>query len=209
MIFTNLTDILFLGFSTNLILACILTISAYNAVSALMALIFAFLNATCLFFLMELEFIGLLFIILYLGAVCVLFLFSVMLFNLKDVVRTKTTSFILTNILIFFFIVIIFLGLFQKFVTLGSPQVFYTSQSLANEILINDLNINFPNSSIYFIGQILYGKYLIYLILASVILLVAMLGAVVLINNPKEQSQLQHSLHQITRTVQLVNATRI
>ena len=80
----NLIDLLFLGFSVNLILSCILTITAFNAVGALIALIFAFINATCIFFLMELEFVGLLFLIIYVGAISVLFLFAVMLFNLKD-----------------------------------------------------------------------------------------------------------------------------
>jgi NADH:ubiquinone oxidoreductase subunit 6 (subunit J) len=106
-------DLLFLGFSVNLILSCILTITAFNAVGALMALIFAFINATCIFFLMELEFIGLLFLIVYVGAISVLFLFAVMLFNLKDVVRVKTTTFVLTNLFIFIGIAVLFLSLFQ------------------------------------------------------------------------------------------------
>ncbi len=187
---------LFLGFATNLILACILTITAYNAVGALMALIFAFINATCLFFLMELEFIGLLFIIVYLGAVCVLFLFSVMLFNLKDVVRTKTTSFILTNFLFFILIAILF-----------SNALYYINfvSDTSTTYVENFTQINLPNTSLFFVGQVLYGRFLIYLILVSMILLIAMLGAVILINNPKEQSQMQSQLHQMTRKIQITN----
>ena len=102
-------DILFIGFSINLILACLLTITAYNSVAALITLVFAFINTTCLFFLMELEFVGLLFLIVYVGAISVLFLFSVMLFNLKEVIRSKTTSFVLKNIILFIFLSIILL----------------------------------------------------------------------------------------------------
>jgi len=202
-------DLLFLGFSVNLILACLLTITAYNAVTALMALIFAFVNATCLFFLMELEFVGLLFIIVYLGAICVLFLFSVMLFNLKEVVRTKTTSFILLNFLIFLGITFLFSILFQfnleEIIDLSSinsskvflkPNLFELNHSNMNSV------ISTPNS-LYFLGQVLYGEYLLYLILVGVVLLVAMLGAVVLINNPKDQTQMQYQLHQISRTIQI------
>lgn len=213
--FNNLLDLLFLGFSTNLILSCILTITALNAVTALMALIFAFVNATCIFFLMELEFVGLLFLIVYLGAVCVLFLFSVMLFNLKDVVRTKTTSFILSNILIFFGLAITFLFLFQyfinqnplEFIPLTFTNLFDNTLELSTSNVTTFTTENFgtPTSSVFFVGQVLYNRYLLYLILASIILLVAMLGAVVLINNPKEQTQIQHITKQMTRSVNITN----
>lgn len=200
-------EILFIGFSTNLLLSCILTITAYNAVSALIALIFAFINATCIFFLMELEFIGLLYLIVYVGAVSVLFLFSVMLFNLKNVVRTKTTSFVLKNVIILILIAMFFLTLFQYFIRVNN---FDCDTNLINTTstdwftLTENLN-TFSNSDVFFIGQSLYGPFLIYLLLAAAILLISMLGAVVLIHNPKDQTQMQHALKQITRSIQIRN----
>ena len=187
----------------NLVLSCILTITALNAVSALMALIFAFVNATCLFFLMELEFVGLLFLIVYLGAVVVLFLFSVMLFNLKDVVRTKTTSFILTNLFAFIGVALLLSYAFLQNMPLSS---FYELVSFPLTSLSLDWGSGTLSTSLYFIGQVIYGRsaFPIYLILASVILLIAMIGAVVLINNPRSaEAQLQSQLHQMTRGVQL------
>jgi NADH:ubiquinone oxidoreductase subunit 6 (subunit J) len=218
-------ELLFLGFSTNLLLACILTITAYNAVSALVALIFAFVNATCIFFLMELEFIGLLFLIVYVGAVSVLFLFSVMLFNLKNIVRTKTTAFVLKNLIILLSIAVASLFLFQHFISLSPLVVTHDSLVMSNDSLaalangpssgslvsrIRDMSTDrwvivntFSNNDIFFIGQILYGRFSLYLILASVILLIAMLGAVVLINNPKDHVQMQHALKQVTKSVRI------
>lgn len=194
-------EILFLGFSTNLLLSCILTITAYNAVSALIALIFAFINATCIFFLMELEFIGLLYLIVYVGAVSVLFLFSVMLFNLKNVVRIKTTSFVLKNIIILIIIALFFLTLFQYFVNLNNFE-----KSVSDFATLDTLSTGFntfSNSDLFFIGQSLYGQFFLYLILAAIVLLIAMLGAVILIHNPKDQTQMQHALKQITRSIQI------
>ena len=54
----NFNDLFFIGFSTNILIACFLTVTAFNSVAALIALVFAFINATCLFFLIKLEFIG-------------------------------------------------------------------------------------------------------------------------------------------------------
>jgi NADH-ubiquinone oxidoreductase chain 6 len=172
---------------------------------------------------MELEFVGLLFLIIYVGAISVLFLFAVMLFNLKDVVRVKTTSFILTNLLFFIAVAFVFLGLFQYFIT-QNPTTTHTlagvyNESIydfypnlasgVNEVLNNPTQNAFINSqlsdSVFYLGQILYGRYLLYLMLAGLILLVAMLGAVTLINVPKEQSQMQHSIHQITRSIRITN----
>lgn len=209
-------DLLFLGFSTNLLLSCILTITAFNAVSALVALIFAFVNATCIFFLMELEFIGLLFLIVYVGAVSVLFLFSVMLFNLKNIVRTKTTSFVLKNLVVLLLIAVTSLFVFQNFITSNPLDVISPCILQGNDMPQGDLialgnlkNLNtFANNDIFFIGQVLYGRVSLYLLLASVILLIAMLGAVVLINNPKDHVQMQHALKQMTKSVRISLLTR-
>ena len=222
-------DILFIGFSINLILACLLTITAYNSVAALITLVFAFINTTCLFFLMELEFVGLLFLIVYVGAISVLFLFSVMLFNLKEVIRSKTTSFVLKNIILFIFLSIILLAVFQEFITANNynyifdfsqhetlynfvKRLYYFHYESSTDFLITFQNIGWyndiltnHNSELYYLGQVLYGRYAIYLILTSIILLIAMIGAVILINNPKEQIQMQHAIKQITRNIKITN----
>ena len=64
-----------------------------------------------------------LFLIVYVGAISVLFLFSVILFNLKEVVRTKTTNFVFQNIFNYILIYLIFLVIFKYFID-ESPQEF-------------------------------------------------------------------------------------
>ena len=189
-------DLYFLGFAANLLVAAILTITAPNPVGALMGLIFAFINAACLFFLMDLEFVGLLFLIVYVGAIAVLFLFSVMLFNLKDVVRAKTTSFILKNL------VILACGLCLLFIL---EQTTLVPLSDTPVTLWHTWGWTSLQGSIFYLGQLIYGTYALYLILASVILLITMIGAVILINNPREQSQNQHVVKQVTRGISITN----
>jgi NADH:ubiquinone oxidoreductase subunit 6 (subunit J) len=116
----NIYHFIFLGFSCYIIISCLLTIFAYNSISGLIALIFAFINTTCLFFLMELEFAALLILIVYIGAISVLFLFTVMLFNLKEIVRSKNTNLVLKSFIslllffIFIYVLVQFLFIFEK-----------------------------------------------------------------------------------------------
>jgi NADH:ubiquinone oxidoreductase subunit 6 (subunit J) len=225
-------DLLFVGFSVNLILASYFTVTATNSVIALMGLIFAFLNTFCLFFLMELEFIGLLFLIVYVGAISVLFLFSIMLFNLKDVIRSKTMSFVLKNVI---YILLLIVFCFAVFNYLGESQNFYFAEVVAadiNSMQIRDFTYIFydyflwpyvelmfqpypiptvphfilgPYNEIYNLGQVLYERYIVYLVLTSLVLLISMIGAVTLINNPKEQIQTQHISKQISRSIKIRN----
>ena len=184
-----------LGFSANLLVSALLTVLAPTPISALMALILAFINAACIFFLMELEFVGLLFLIVYVGAIAVLFLFSVMLFNLKEVVRTKTPSFILRNLFV------VFIGIGVLYIA-GESTPLPLSLSTDTWPLWTWASVQ---GSIFYLGQLIYGPYMLYLILASLILLITMIGAVILINNPREQTQNQHVVKQITRSISITN----
>ena len=117
---SNLFDILFLSFSINIIIFSIFTVTASNSIQGLIALIFTFVGTAFLFFLMELEFISLLILIVYIGAISVLFLFSVLLFNLKEVVRTKNNNLILKSfflifvLFLFIYLLVLFSVMFQK-----------------------------------------------------------------------------------------------
>jgi hypothetical protein len=64
-----------------------------------------------------------------------------------------------------------------------------------------------PNlhSELYVLGAVMYSDYSIYLILLGLLLLVAMLGAVILINSSKDQIQMQHAAKQISRNTTIIN----
>jgi NADH:ubiquinone oxidoreductase subunit 6 (subunit J) len=228
-------DLLFVGFSVNLILASFFTVTAVNSVIALMGLIFAFLNTFCLFFLMELEFISLLFLIVYVGAISVLFLFSIMLFNLKDVIRSKTISFALKNVISICLLILVIFFIFNYLgqvenITAHYNMIFLEKdpkdiknirefmwimydypwwpwiQFMIMPYPIVYRHITFGDyNEISYLGQVLYDRYTIYLILTSLILLISMIGAVTLINNPKEQIQIQHVTKQISKSVKIRN----
>jgi NADH:ubiquinone oxidoreductase subunit 6 (subunit J) len=211
------TNILFIAFATNLIASCFLTIFAINAINALIALIFAFVNVSLIFLLMGLEFLGLVFIIVYVGALAVLFLFAVMLFNLKSTIRVKTKTFIIKSLIGLISIYIFYLLIFTFFFTFYNTgfliyQFDYFLYFLINKALIRkELShyhvLGFINnkptniSSLHILGQVLYNEFSIYLISTAFILLIAMIGAVVLINNPKEQIQTQHIQKQIRKNL--------
>ncbi len=158
----NFFDILFLSFSVNIIIFAIFTISASNSIQGLIALIFTFIGTTFLFFLMELEFISLLILIVYIGAISVLFLFSVLLFNLKEVVRTKNNNLILKSffliflLFLFIYLLILFSVMFQKNLDFllflidydflyYQDRIIYTFFDQKNEIL-NAIDILFANA---------------------------------------------------------------
>jgi len=204
-------ELLFYGFSLNIIGCVTVTVFGFSTIASLGALILAFVNAACLCFLLELEFIALLILIIYVGAIAILFLFSVMMFNLKKVVRSSSSHILYGFSLMYF-------GLWCKLILDGEK---YTSGSELFEILgkkiritsnsstnVSTFNYNpnyyesiLPNlgNEVYVLGQLIYTNFLVYLVLTGVILLVAMIGAIVLINNPRDHSEMQHSNRQLSR----------
>jgi NADH-quinone oxidoreductase subunit J len=79
-------------FSGLCLLSAIMTIIATNPVHSVFYLIFAFVNASALFFLLGVEFLAVIFLIVYVGAVAILFLFVVMMLNIKLVESTESST---------------------------------------------------------------------------------------------------------------------
>ena len=84
-----LSKILFFIFSSLLLINAFLTISVKNSIYSALFLILTFLMATGLLFLLEIEFLALIFVIIYVGAISVLFLFVILMLNLKITNATK------------------------------------------------------------------------------------------------------------------------
>ena len=77
-------SILFYFFSNVLLVSSLMVIVVQNSVYSVLFLVLSFLSASSVLFLLECEFIALLFIIIYVGAIAVLFLFVVMMIDLKS-----------------------------------------------------------------------------------------------------------------------------
>ncbi len=158
-------------FAGILLLSGLMVITARNPVHSVLFLILSFFNASGLFVLLGAEFIAFILVIVYVGAVAVLFLFVVMMLdiNFKDL-RTGATRYASV-------------GLFVAAILLAEFVMVYTSWQFADDYALNRAvpnakYIDFTNTEA--LGQILYVNYVLAFQLAGLILFVAMIGSIVL-----------------------------
>ena len=177
-------------FSAILLLSSLMVISTKNPVHSVLFLILAFLNAAGIFVILHAEFLAMILIIVYVGAVAVLFLFVVMMLDFK-------TSLGKDNILQYMPI-----GLLIGLVFIAELVIVLinTRLDLSNiQILSNPLDNFSDQSNTEAIGSILYTNYVLYFQLSGVILLVAMIGSIVLTLRDREGVKRQVVSEQVDR----------
>ena len=163
MLLTNL----FYIFSGLIILSAIGVISSKNPVYSVLYLILAFLNSAILFLFLNAEFLAMLLIVVYVGAVAVLFLFVVMMLNItKEEKKTNLRKFTPFTLFIF---AIVFVELLYVFTADDKYLINITQKE----------NLSLTNNTIS-LGNILYTEYALLFQMSGIILLVAMIGAIVL-----------------------------
>lgn len=184
---------LFSFLSFLLVFSAILVISAQNPVHSVFFLVLVFFTSAFLLFLLEVEFISLLFVLVYVGAIAVLFLFVVMMLDIKITKYEKD---------LFFYIPMGgFLGIIfflEVFLSLQENLVPFLPSS-GREIYINWLTAVDSLTNLDVLGQILYTYYFFYFLIAGIILLVAMVGAIVLTLNFTQKAKHQFVFRQILR----------
>jgi NADH-quinone oxidoreductase subunit J len=165
---------LFYFFTGLILISATMVISVKNPVHSVLFLILTFISAAGLLFLLEIEFISLIFIVVYVGAIAVLFLFVVMMLDIKitDLNRNFLKYFPIGSFLGFAFLIEILLMLTN---TLEPNSYDITNNSYT--VWINSIDFI---TNIESLGQILYTYYFSYFLLAGIILLIAMIGAIVL-----------------------------
>lgn len=165
-----LQGLFFYIFSTVLIAASIMVITARNPVHSVLYLILAFFNAAALFTLMGAEFLAMLLVIVYVGAVAVLFLFVVMMLNIDFADFQKGTRKHLPLGLLIAAVLITELVMILQ-IDQTTPHLIQTAFKTPDpEYLTNS----------HALGLILYNDYFYAFQLAGMILLLAMVGAIVL-----------------------------
>jgi NADH-quinone oxidoreductase subunit J len=174
------------------LISSIMVISARNPVHSVLFLILAFFNAAGLLILMEMEFLSLIFIVVYVGAIAVLFLFVVMMLNVKI---SEVEDEVLQYLPVGGTIGLIFL--FLIFFIIEGDFVSFNGQ--ANSIYLDWFQQVDVVSNIETLGQVLYTEYLVYFLLAGVILLVAMVGAIVLTIATRTSLRRQLIFQQVSR----------
>ena len=185
-------SIFFYTFSIIAVVSAIMVTVSKNTVHSVFFLILDFISISCLFIMIGAEFLGMIMLIVYVGAVAVLFLFVVMMLN---VAQQKNQWFasqessehipvgLIISTIIFFELIIVIGGWKYK------PDLFDINNSLNN----------FSISNTHSLGQVLYTDYIHVFQLSGMILLVAMIGAIVLTFRKRSGVKTQSYLKQISR----------
>ena len=185
-------SIFFYTFSLIAIIAAIMVTVSKNTVHSVFFLILDFISISCLFIMIGAEFLGMIMLIVYVGAVAVLFLFVVMMLNVAQqqnewFTSAKDSSHIPIGLLIS---VIIFMELI---VVLGGWKF---KPDLVNS---TSITIDKDVSNTHSIGYVLYTDYIHLFQLSGMILLVAMIGAIVLTFRKRSGLKRQKYFDQISR----------
>ena len=167
-----------------------MVIVSRNTVYSVFFLILVFVSVSILFIMIGAEFLGIIMLIVYVGAVAVLFLFVVMMLNVTEQIRkVPTRRGLINNISVGSIVgIIIFLELL---VALGGWKYKDTFVPLL------DTNLNLSNT--HALGNILYTDYIHLFQIAGMILLVAMIGSITLTFSKKENIKRQKYFNQIKR----------
>ena len=173
-------------FATLTIASAIAVIFSRNPVHSVLWLIVAFFNSAGLMLLLGAEFIALLLVIVYVGAVAVLFLFVVMMLDIDFASLrsgfTKNLPFGIIIALVLLAEIIVAVSAWQAGPTLSGREIPASAT---------------PN--IVALGQLLYSRYLLPFEIAGLILLVAMVGAIVLTHRSRKDTRPQKVWKQIAR----------
>lgn len=185
-------DIFFYLFSALLLLCGSMVILVKNPVHSVLFLMLVFCNASGLLILLGADFLALIFLMVYVGAIAVLFLFVVMMLNIKTIEWHEFLfRYLPIGILLWFFLV------FEIHWVLNSNMVAFPDLSNIPNYINWIKEVNYL-TNVEVIGDVMYTVYAFPFILASLVLLVAMVGAIVLTmysrTNLKRQS-LMYQLH--------------
>ena len=189
----KMLDIIFNLFASLLLISVCMTVFVDNAVYAILFLVSAFFNVMNLLFLLEVDYLALLFVLIYIGAITVLFLFVVMMLKIK--IDSKTSSKYIPVISI-----IVFLTLFINILIDNNIITIFTTNNLS---LLNWFSIINEISNIKVIGQTMYTTYAFYFVLASIVLLIGIIGSIILSKRSnKNVRRYQLVYQQISRNIE-------
>jgi NADH-quinone oxidoreductase subunit J len=186
-----LPQVIFYLFAGLTIIAALMVITQNNPVRSVLFLVLAFFTSAVLWLLAQAEFLALILILVYVGAVMTLFLFVVMMLNIdiestkKNLIRYLPFGLILVALLV---------GLLLKAVP---GDLFRTSVELAKESETVLYEPILPTSNTEALGMVLYTDYMFAFELAAVILLVAIIAAITLVHRKPIRSKRQNIVQQI------------
>ncbi len=177
-------------FSIITIVAAVMVISARNPVHSVLFLILAFFNSAGLFVLLGAEFLAMVMVVVYVGAVAVLFMFVVMMLdvNIAELRQGFLQYLPLGGI--------VGLVLLMELAVVAGGFVFSPEVS---ERFAAPIPVPSDIANTEALGNIIYTKYVYFFQAAGIILLVAMIGAIVLTHRSREGTRKQRISNQVNR----------
>jgi NADH-quinone oxidoreductase subunit J len=183
-------SIFFYFFSVIAIFSSLMVITSRSTVNSVFFLILDFISVGCLFIMVGAEFLGMIILIVYVGAVAVLFLFVVMMLNVAEQKQswfigkqsTHIPSGLIVSVLIFLELLVVVGGWKYKDDLMSSSTL--TTSNVSNT---------------HQLGLVMYTDYILYFQLAGVILLLSMIGAILLTFRERPGVKKQSYLRQISR----------
>ena len=183
-------SIFFYFFSIIAIFSSLMVITSRSTVNSVFFLILDFISVGCLFIMVGAEFLGMIILIVYVGAVAVLFLFVVMMLNVAEQKQswfigkrsTHLPTGLIVSVLIFLEILVVIGGWKYKDNLMSSSTLEISSISNTHQL-----------------GMVMYTDYILYFQLAGIILLLSMIGAILLTFRKRSGVKKQSYLKQISR----------
>lgn len=173
-------QLIFMGFAALLVISSIMVVVSRNPVRAALSLVLAFFAAAGLWILLETEFLGLILILVYVGAVMTLFLFVVMTLNIDtEILRRGFVRYLPYGVMIVGMLVVLMMYVI-------TPARFVVGHSA------HPIALGADYSNVKALGDVLYTDYVLPFELAGVLLLVSIIAAISLthrtIKNNKNMS---------------------
>ena len=183
-------SIFFYFFSIIAIFSSLMVITSRNTVNSVFFLILDFISVGCLFIMVGAEFLGMILLIVYVGAVAVLFLFVVMMLNVAEQKQSwfigKKSTHLPTGL------IVSVLMLLELLVVVGGWK--YKENVMSSSTLVlSDV------SNTHQLGLVMYTDYILYFQLAGIILLLSMIGAILLTFRKRIGVKRQSYIKQISR----------
>lgn len=179
----------------------LLVVFSVNPVESVLYLILTFCNAGVVLFLYNLEFFGLIFVIIYVGAIAVLFLFVIMMLNIKinssfigNLNAKNAFLYVVSSLVIYNILAVVCLNLSEVMPFTDTKVPFDANVAVPSILFFDQLN------NIDVLGQVFYNYYSLYLPLAGFVLLVALVGVIVLTFHFNKPKKAQIDFRQLSRS---------
>ena len=174
-----------------IIVSSLLVVLLPNPIYALLALIFVFLNTAVFLLSIKVQFLAFIYLIIYIGAIAILFLFVIMLFNLRSLqksdLKIKDFSFLTISFKLFFFFGIKFFII----IALDIWNLIEYSSYINNFAVYNKFDLQYfltyVHWDILLFGNLFYTYYVYLFLVSGLILLTAMIGSIVLALSTSEK----------------------